>query len=873
MSADPEIKPSERTWFGLPLVVLVCGVVLTLFGWRSALQLEEEAIRGRVGLEAEQRALAFRERLNLLQDSIYSVQALFHSSEGVSPEEFRIFAGSYLSRHPEVRTLTYEPRVPHAERAAFEARARASGLAGFSISDRDAHDELVPAAEREVYFPVFYAEPPAVRKIILGFDAGHGAVRRAAVERTQRTGAFSVTAPISLIKTGARRDGFLALLPIQRGDELQGLVIGAYRTMALIDASLAAFQPDVIQVDLYDVTDPEPVEMACQHSSEVVPGYEQISAFEFGGRAYRIRSRPTRAFVDTLRSWLPLGTLVGGCGFSILVSTFLMFWIRHARRVEALVARGRAELEQRVAAEESLRVSEERLSLTLNSVSDGGWDWDLARDHVTFSEAWLRSLGYAAGELPPTIQSWDELVHPEDRARVLAAREEHLAGARSHFECEHRLRTRDGRYRPNLGRAKVVLRGPGGEPLRVVGTDTDISERKQAEAEQAVLAGRVQEVQKLESLGLVVGGVAHDFNNLLTGILGSAQIAKELCEGGGPVYEFLDQIELSGTRAAELTREMLAYAGRGTFALSDADLSQIAREMPQLVGASLSKKAQLRQELDEEAWARVDASQLRQVVMNLLINASDALEGQAGEIVLRTGVVELSEPELRASILGSKPDSGRFAYVEVEDTGRGMSAEVRERMFDPFFSTKAKGRGLGLAAVIGIVRWHEGAITVDSEPGRGTRVRVLLPALGAAVEALGADPAPPASPAPGPLSGTALVVDDEASVRKVVVSALRLLGLESLEAENGRVGLELFRARQGEVALTITDLTMPEMNGVELGEAIRELAPELPLVVLSGHAEPQDLASIPGVTFVSKPFKIAEFLGTIRGVLGSDRVR
>ena len=400
----------------------------------------------------------------------------------------------------------------------------------------------------------------------------------------------------------------------------------------------------------------------------------------------------------------------------------------------------------------------------------------------------------------------------------------------------------------------------------MVGTDTDITVRKHAEAEQAALSARLQEVQKLESLGVVVGGVAHDFNNLLVGILGNAEVAQLRAADEDPVQEYLSRIQLAGTRAAELTREMLAYAGRGTFALADSNLSALTHELPQLVSASLSKKAKLREEHGEAVWARVDPSQLRQVVMNLLINASDALEGETGEIALRTGIADVGQAELQDAILGTDLEPGRFAFVEVEDSGCGLSPEIREKMFDPFFSTKAQGRGLGLAAVIGIVRWHEGAILVESKPGSGTRIRVMLPAVEAPA-LVDATPAPRASSEIRRLGGAGLVVEDEPGVRRIMVAALRLLGIDSFEAEDGQAGLELFNAHRDEISVVVTDLTMPRMNGVEFAEALRAQAPDLPVVLVSGYAEPDDLASIPGVKFLAKPFRLAALVDTIRSAL------
>ncbi|MBL4848443.1 MAG: PAS domain-containing protein [Planctomycetes bacterium] len=513
------------------------------------------------------------------------------------------------------------------------------------------------------------------------------------------------------------------------------------------------------------------------------------------------------------------------------------------------------ELAQRQRAEVLLLKSEERLSLTLNAVSDGAWDWDVPSDRLSFSEGWLSSLGYSSDELPARMSDWEALLHVDDLQRVREAREAHLAGETPSYECEGRLRTKSGDYRFNLGRGKVVVRNEAGEPVRMVGTDTDVTVRHQEAAEQAALLAKIQQSQKLESLGVVVGGIAHDFNNLLAGILGSAQIARRELPAGSGVQEHLKRIKAASNRAAELTRQMLAYAGRGSFDLARVDLSEIATELPRLVSASLSKKAQLVEEFEPGAFVKGDPSQLRQVVMNLLINASDALAGEAGTIAIRTGRVDLDSEALEKCLLGRNRLAGTYAFLEVEDSGMGMAPDTLAKIFDPFFSTKASGRGLGLAAVIGIARWHQGVVQAESTLGEGTVIRVLLPA-----------GEPPNSPdvnegdeqpeAGVALSGTALVVDDEQEVREVLVASLELMGLSCLVAEDGQAGLSMFREHRAEISLVIVDMTMPHMSGVELAEALRGEASDLPIVMVSGYAEPKDVASIPRAQFLAKPFEL-----------------
>ncbi len=271
---------------------------------------------------------------------------------------------------------------------------------------------------------------------------------------------------------------------------------------------------------------------------------------------------------------------------------------------------------------------------------------------------------------------------------------------------------------------------------QVVATIRDITLRKDAETKQRQLEAQVRHVQKLESLGVLAGGIAHDFNNLLAGIMGNAGLALRDLGDLGPAADRVRQLQAAAVRASELTGQMLAYSGKGTFLVEAVDLSRLAREMASLLTASVSKKAELVLHLEADLPAiEGDATQLRQVVMNLLTNASDALEDRPGTIRVRTGGMTVDRGYLAATYLDEDLPAGPYVFCEVSDTGCGMDRDTVARIFDPFFTTKFTGRGLGLATVLGIIRSHRGAIRVYSEPGMGTRVRVLFPATEQTAEA------------------------------------------------------------------------------------------------------------------------------------------
>jgi PAS domain S-box-containing protein len=400
-----------------------------------------------------------------------------------------------------------------------------------------------------------------------------------------------------------------------------------------------------------------------------------------------------------------------------------------------------------------------------------------------------------------------------------------------------------------------------------VTTVRDITERRQAEAERRRLEAQMQQAQKLESLGVLAGGIAHDFNNLLTAILGHANLALMDLGPESLARESLTEIEKASGRAAELCRQMLAYAGKGRFTLEPIDLSRMLGELTHLLQVSISKKVVLRRQLSEGLPAiQADTAQLRQVAMNLVINAAEAIGDAEGTITISTGVVLCGEDHAPGGGLAEPPRPGLYVYLEVADTGCGMDAETRARIFDPFFTTKFAGRGLGLAAVLGIVRSHRGTLNVESEKGRGTKFRVLFPAC--------ANTVLPAKPGGIPLTwsgtGTILLVDDEEPVRMVAGRMLERCGFGVLHARDGLEALELFRAHAAEIVCVLLDLAMPRMDGEETFSELRRIQPDVRVVLASGYSDEevaQRFQSSGLAGLIEKPYRLEALASKLREVL------
>ncbi|MCX7049840.1 MAG: PAS domain S-box protein [Candidatus Sumerlaeota bacterium] len=405
----------------------------------------------------------------------------------------------------------------------------------------------------------------------------------------------------------------------------------------------------------------------------------------------------------------------------------------------------------------------------------------------------------------------------------------------------------------------------------------DLVVRKQAEERQRDMERRMQETQKLESLGVLAGGIAHDFNNLLTAILGHADLALQYLSPMSLARDSLQEIEKASFRAAELCRQMLAYSGKGRFVIEAISLMDMVEEMVHLLKSSISKKAILNLNMEKNLPPILgDATQIRQVVMNLVINASEAISDQSGVITISTGVMQCERGYLAETYLDENLPEGLYVYVEVSDTGCGMDRETMGRIFEPFFTTKFTGRGLGMSAVLGIVRGHKGALKIYSEPGKGTTFKVLFPASKEEASVAGQKDANGLEGWKG--EGGILLVDDEEIVRNIAKRMLESMGFKVLIAEDGREAVNLYQDRAAEINLVLLDLTMPVMNGEEAFRELRRLDPHVRVIMSSGYTESEIASRFAGkglAGFIQKPYRLAwlrERLQAILQAAGKEKV-
>jgi signal transduction histidine kinase len=377
--------------------------------------------------------------------------------------------------------------------------------------------------------------------------------------------------------------------------------------------------------------------------------------------------------------------------------------------------------------------------------------------------------------------------------------------------------------------------------------------------ERRDLEEQLRRAQKLESLGLLAGGVAHDFNNLLTGIMGNASLVMETAYLDSGVRGMLQDIIRASERAADLTRQLLAYAGKGRFVVQRVDASAVVRDISDLIRSSVPRTVDLSLELHPDLPPlEGDPTQIQQLVMNLILNAVEATGERPGRVRVSTGIRDIGQSEPVTQFRPDPLPPGRYIKIQVSDNGCGMSEAVRAQIFDPFFTTKFTGRGLGLSAALGIVRGHKGAIAVESVEGTGSTFSVLMPAIGAQAAPKDAERAAIAPVEAG--AGVILIVDDEDLVRRAARATLEHFGYTVLEAADGRDGADLFGRLHDRISAVLLDLTMPHMDGHAVWQFIRRIRPDMTVVISSGFEESDAMRQFtddPALLFLKKPFTAA----------------
>ncbi len=487
------------------------------------------------------------------------------------------------------------------------------------------------------------------------------------------------------------------------------------------------------------------------------------------------------------------------------------------------------------------------------------WDRDLLAGTLWWNDSFLTTFGFAAGEIPASVEFKSGRIHPEDRDRVLGSIDAAIGDGTESWSAEYRFQRRDGNYAFVQDRG-YILRDASGRGVRIVGGMRDLTEQRKLEAQYL-------RAQRMESIGTLAGGIAHDLNNVLAPIMMAVELLK-LETGDDPRRrKILDAIHVSSRRGADLVRQVLSFARGLDGERVVLRLRRLINDLEAIISETFPRSIHITLQVPEDLWPVVgDATQLHQVLLNLAVNARDAMP-QGGTLALTAANVTIDD-----QYAGTNPDvkTGAYVLLQVTDTGMGIPPEVRERIFEPFFTTKefGKGTGIGLTTVHTIIKSHGGFLKVESEVGRGTSFQVYLPA----------DPetsaAEPPVPAPSEITRghgeLVLVIDDETAIRDVTRQTLETFGYRVVLAADGAEGIALYAQRPAEIALVITDMMMPVMDGSATIQVLTRINPAIKIIAASGLAVAENVAKATGAgaqDFLAKPFTAQTLRQLVRTVL------
>ena len=871
MAQSSPLTPYRRLVTG---AIVLFGAGLTLAVWRYSQDREAERIRTGFLSRAQTQATVVAQRLRNYEEMAYSLRDSFIGQENVTREEFNRVAQSLLQRHNGVQALEWVQIVPGSQRTQLEAEASRELGQPFVFRHRLPDNTLEPAPASGEYFVVNYAEPVAGNEPVLGFDLRSSSF--AALLATARDDRkMKLSPPVRLIlPAGAPPEyGVIFILPFWRSQlpnsAVEGFVLGVLRARTMLAQSHRITTSEALDTYYLDPQSAPGSSLLLLYANFAGAEPDQLETVSLprlddpadvreklvvGNREWLMVMRPNAAWVKRVATFQSGIILASGLTITALLALFVNSLLQRTNRIER-------EVDERT---RQLRATELRLQHIVAHSPAAIFLKDLDGRYLLGNQPFAE---LCSRPLPEIIGRTDAELFPTPEGQLYRTHDLEVIAAGRPMEFEETTTL------PDQIRSCIVHKFPLIDEDRrayaLCGIATDITDRKAAEEQKLLLERRLQQSQKLESLGVLAGGVAHDFNNILTAILGNASLANLELPADNPVHAQLRQIEHAARRASDLCAQMLAYAGKTAFVTTPVSLTALVQDTTALLEVTVGRRVRLDLQTAADLPAVLgDATQLRQIVMNLVINGADAIgERTGGTIIIRTFVRDVTADFFATAVQSPALAAGRYVGLEVVDNGSGMSPEVLVRIFEPFFTTKFSGRGLGLAAVLGIVQSHHGALFVESTVGLGTTFRLFLPASNTASD-LHQSAAVPVRPA---LRGTVLIVDDEQAVRLVALKALRAVGVQVLEAGDGETGLQVYRERAGSIDVILLDLTMPGLGGEETLRQLRAIAPRLPVVVMSGYSEGETMrrcASLGVASYLAKPFAIPELVARLSQYLG-----
>ncbi|BCG46476.1 Multi-sensor hybrid histidine kinase [Citrifermentans bremense] len=861
-----DTPPSETLWAKtvhvLPYLVMALSFLMTFFFWR---QYDHSLnVRSQVVFKdrADEIMAKFFTRMTDDEQILRGAAGLFNASENVTRDEWRRYALSLsLDKHfPGFQGLGFTEVVHPKDLERHIQRVRGEGFPDY---------RLWPEGKRREYTAIIYLEPFDWRnQRAFGYDMFSDPLRREAMSKARDLGEAVTTGPVTLVQEtkADKQTGVLMYIPVyQRGlpletveerrSAVQGYAFSPIRIKNFLSATFPKMPNDIgfrIYIDkeptparlLYDSVADSNMELPESYRGEL----QTTRSFQRFGQNWLLTFQSLPQFAQEQRKSQSRGYLIVGITVSILLSV-IAFMLRSAHA--GAIAAAQALKESR---ELYRRISEDSPAYIATFLPDGALTY--------VNPALANDLRQPQEEL--VGRSFFEFILPEYQGPVRQGLNT-LSPQHPTQTMEQALKGPNDAVIWHEWTHRAVFDEHGGiAEFQAVGQN--ITERKKAAEERARLEQQMLHTQKMESLGVLAGGVAHDFNNILMAIIGNVDLSLMKIEEASPITANLRNIEKAAMRAADLAKQMLAYSGKGRFVIEKVDLNRLIEKLHPILEPSLPDNAVLTLKLHKPLpVVEADANQMRQILMNLFMNSVEALGENGGEITIRTDDRELDRESLKDLLLGEDMAEGRYVVLEVADTGCGMEKEVLDKVFDPFFTTKFTGRGLGLAAALGIARGHKGGIRITSEPGKGSVFQVLLPT---------SEAPPQEASVPERIedgwsgAGNILLVDDEEVVRTIGSELLKELGFTTVLAESGAEAIEIFKGNR-DLRAVILDLTMPGMDGEECFRELRRIDPEAKVIVSSGFSEQDVVQKFPGkelAGYIQKPYTLKALKEVMRKV-------
>ena len=850
-----EFRVPSRTSAIWPWVGFVLALGVTAGGWSVVRRAERARLQIIFEGEVAARAAMIAQRLATENQILKGAAEFVSQKSDLSRDDWRdyVLALELPRRYPGIQGLGFIKWVPRQGLEAHERWARAAGWQDYRVKPMAG----IPP-DSEGFGPVVFMEPRTEpNRRILGQDVWSEPVRREALIRSRDLGLVAATRQIYLLHEGTsdRQGGMILSAPVYR----HGARLGSMddRRSALIGwTSIPLRMDDHMQGILGQL--PTGLLLQLREEGATYAGFifpssperwqeslkswqgaqlTQRHSLDVAGQHWVIQAQVDGRFTASRGGQAHWGFLAVGSMVSLLI--FQVLWSMSRSEIRAMQLADKR-LHQ-------LASSEVRWQFAIEGTGDGLWDWDVLTDKVFFSSRWKAMLGYEDKEVGDTIQEWKSRVHPDDLEAMLEAIRKHFSGEKTAiFQNEHRLRCKHGAYKWVLCRGMVMDRTEDGRAARMIGTHTDLTEHRN---EEAVL----RRVEKAESLGLMAAGIAHDFNNLFQALLGNLELAQLRLDPKG--QQILDRARIALDQAVRLSQRLLEFSGGGTTHLERVSLNPLIRGEV-AASAQHGDRFGFQMALDPTLPEVIaDPQQIRQILGILIENAVESIGPGGGTVTVTSEHwPDLPEEEVAMGLWEGEIPKGPLVRLSVSDTGGGAGPAVMTRLFDPFFSTKALGRGLGLSSALGLIRGNHAGLQVLNRPGEGMTFRIHLavePRTEPNIQA-------PVSPARGK-SLAVLVVDDESVLRQVLAEAIgECYGCKVYEAADGLEAIEMFQAHRDEIGLVLTDCVMPRMRGPEAFDEMRRIRPGIPGILMSGFSEEigVELATRHGfASLLKKPFR------------------